>query len=205
MSTVSVGLRGIAETAMYFEAVPDIAARSMRLALNTVIQRSGMRMAQNAIYDQVEFPRGYLQGDRLYVNKFATENNLEAAMIARKRATSLARFASGQAIGARGGVRVQIRKGRSVYMRRAWLVRLNRGASLTEDNYNVGLAMRIGPGESIAGKHSKHTSWLVRDSVALLYGPSVNQVFRDVASDVATPMAQLVADEFFRQFARLSQ
>lgn len=204
MRTVTVDADGLSETIRYFEAVPAVSARAMRLALNTVISRGGMRLAQDAIYDQVEFPRGYLRGDRLYVSKYASENDLEAAMVGRKRATSLARFASGQPIGTRGGVRVRVKKGQSVMMRRAWLVRLRRGASLTEDNYNVGLALRVNPGESVVGKYSSHQSWLVPGSVALLYGPSVDQVFRDVSGDIADPISQMVTDEFFRQFSRLS-
>lgn len=204
--TMTVTIEGLADTVDYFARLPEVSARAARLAINQVATRGGMRLAQDAIYNQVAFPQGYLSGDRLQVRKYATENDLEAVIVGRKRATSLARFASGQPVGnvARGGIRVQVKKGKSVVMRRAWLVRLRRGASLDEDNYNIGLALRVRPGESIAGKYSKHTSWLVPNSVALLYGPSVDQIFRDVAGDIAAPIARLVADEFFRQFARLA-
>lgn len=202
--SVTVGVDGLEAAVHYFNVMPNVAARSMRLAINTVISRRGMRMAQDAIYDQVDFPKDYLKGDRLYVRKYARENDLEGIIVGRKRATSLARFTQGQAIGRRGGVRVQVKRGQSTYMRRAWLVRLRRGASLTEDNYNVGLALRVNPGESVMGKRGSHKSWLVPNSVALLYGPSVDQVFRTVADDIAEPVADLVADEFFRQFSRLS-
>ena len=89
-------------------------------------------------------------------------------------------------------------------LKNAWLERLNKGASLTEDNYNVGLAVRLKPGERLLNKRATHKSWLVKDKVALLYGPSVDQVFSSVADDVIPEMGELMSTEFFRQFARLT-
>lgn len=200
-----VGLRDIED---YFRNVPEVTTKAARLAINTVINRGGLKLIQDTMMNQVAFPNGYLKGDRLRVSKLATEKNLEGAIIARKRATSLARFAAaGTQIGSKGnsGVRVMVRNGKSVQLRNAWLVRLRKGKSLTEDQYNVGLAMRVKPGDSIAGKHSVHQAWLnPQHTVALLYGPSVDQVFSDVAEDVGPQILDMVASEFFRQFERLS-
>lgn len=206
MTRTLVEINALDDAIQYFERIPDVSARAARLSINQVATRGGMRLAQDAMYDEAAFPKGYLSGDRLYVSKYASESDLEAVIVGRKRATSLARFASGQALGstARAGVRVQVKNGSSVHLRRAWLVRLRRGASLDEDNYNIGLAVRVKPGESIAGKYSEHSSWLVPGAVALLYGPSVDQIFRDVAGQISEPIGQMVADEFFRQFSRLS-
>jgi hypothetical protein len=45
--------------------------------------------------------------------------------------------------------------------------------------------VRLKPGEqAVMGKKTTHQSWLVPGRVALLYGPSVDQVFRQVADDV---------------------
>ena len=159
-------------------------------------------MAQDAIMEQIAFPRDYLQGDRLAVSSKATPSHLEAVIRARKRATSLARFADGTV--GKPGVTVTVQRGHSTFLKRSWLVKLKAGTSKTEDNYNVGLAVRIKPGDKIVGKHSTHQAWLIPNQVALLYGPSVDQVFRDVADQIGEPIAQLVADEFFRQFERLS-
>ena len=41
--------------------------------------------------------------------------------------------------------------------------------------------------------------------VALLYGPSVDQVFRDVSEDIAGPVGNMVATEFFRQLTRFTR
>jgi hypothetical protein len=39
--------------------------------------------------------------------------------------------------------------------------------------------------------------------VALLYGPSVDQVFRTVAVDISQPLLVHLENEFLRQFIRL--
>lgn len=218
--TISVDFEALADARSYFERLPQISASAASMAINQVVQRQGMKLIQDTTYSEVAFPSGYLSGDRLTVGRYAQPGSLEAVVRARKRATSLARFAGNAPIGggqfAAGGGRnatppitVRVKgKGGSKQLRAAWLVRLNKGASFDEDNYNVGLAVRVRTGE-VDGKHSSHSSWLVKPNsrgigVALLYGPSVDQVFRDVADQVGAPMADLVAAEFFRQFNRLT-
>ena len=190
----------------YFKRMPGRSKKAARLAINQTISRAGMKLVQDEMYEQVAFPKGYLKGDRLNVAKYATESNLVGIIRGRKRATSLARFASpGTPLGskANAGVRVMVRSGKSTFLKNAWLVRLKKGASLTEDQFNVGLAVRIEPGQSLVGKLSAHQSWLIPGSVALLYGPSVDQVFSDVAEESGPEILNLTADEFFRQFERL--
>ncbi len=199
-----VGLDGLSD---YYKAFPLRTKRAARLAINRVIAREGMKAIQDEMYAQVNFPKNYLKGDRLFVRQYAVESNLEGVILGRKRATSLARFAApGTPIGSRKGssVTVQVNRGSSVHLRNAWLVRLRRGASMSEDQFNVGLAVRLKPGETINNKKSAHRSWLVPGQVALLYGPSVNQVFDDVAEKEGPEILNLVADEFFRQFDRLA-
>jgi len=133
------GLDGVGD---YFRAFPDRTRRAARLAINRVIAREGMKEVQDEMYAQVAFPKGYLKGDRLAVSKYATESNLEGVILARKRATSLARFAApGTPLGSRKGssVTVQVKRGSRTVLRNAWLVRLRRGASMSEDNFNVSL------------------------------------------------------------------
>lgn len=201
---IKVTTKGIMEFERFVERAPGAAREAARMAINDVVTGSGMKLIQKSMMAQVAFPAGYLTGDRLRVIKRATNQNLEAAIVGRKRATSLARFASGASIMGKQGVRVRVQKGRATYMKNAWLVRLKAGASLTEDNYNIGLALRIRPGERI-NKKTTHQSWLEPGRVALLYGPSVDQVFREVAYSVDEPIAIMVTDEFFRQFARLTR
>lgn len=188
----------------YFQRYPQVSVKAVRMAINDVAKGKGMTMIREAMGDQIDFPPGYLYGDRLNVSRWATDLNPEAIITARKRATSLARFASGTpASTRRRGVTVRVKKGKTTYLKNAWLVRLNRGASLTEDNYNIGLAVRLGPGERLDNKSTTHRSWLIKDKVALIYGPSVNQVFLNVAQVLASPIGDMVAAEYTRQMARL--
>lgn len=204
MLTVSAeGLDGLAS---YFKQAPSKATAAARMAINDVARSDGMKEIKRQIMEQVNFSSAYLTGDRLRIAKFASNTSLEARIVARKRATSLARFAKGS-IKAKGeespGVTVEVRRGGATSLRKAWLVRLKAGASLDEDNYNVGLAVRVKPGERVVGKYSAHTSWLVKNKVALLYGPSVDQVFREVADDVVPFIANAMNAKFHRHFARL--
>jgi hypothetical protein len=189
----------------FIARVPETNAKAARMAINQVAQRGGIAMAREHILDQIAFPKEYLKGDRLAVTQLATDRNLEAVITGRKRATSLARFAQGQPIGRRngGGVTVRVKAGNSAFIKNAWLVKLNAGKSITEDNYNVGLALRVKDGKVLGKKSRVH--WLVKDAIALLYAPSVDQVFRDVADDIRLPVIDLVAAEFNRQFVRLNK
>lgn len=200
ITVTSDDLEGLAQ---YFRTAADAAVPAMRMAINDVATRGGMALIREEMTDQIAFPSGYLTGDRIGVTKRATNASLEAVITGRKRATSLARFTSARSVNQKGGVSVRVSKGRTTYLKQAWLVRLKKGASLDEDNYNIGLAIRLRPGEKL-NKKTVHQSWLVAGQVALLYGPSVDQVFQEVAGDVVDPISEMVQDEFFRQFARLT-
>lgn len=206
--TISVEFEGLGGAGDYFRRMPDQSAKAASMAINQVATRGGMKLAQDAIIDQIAFPKDYLRtGDRLMVTRFSTPESLEAVISGRKRATSLARFAQGQALN-KVGLSVRVKNGSSSPLRSAWLVRLKKGASLDEDNYNVGLAVRVRSGD-ITNKNATHQSWLVTPNekgagVALLYGPSVDQVFRQVAGQIGEPIGELLAAEFFRQFDRIT-
>ncbi|AZU99535.1 DUF2740 domain-containing protein [Salmonella phage TS13] len=206
---VNVLAIGSDELKGYLEQVPEIANNSIRMAINSVAAGKGMTLIKKSMADEIAFPTGYLNADRLKLTKRATTSNLEAVIVGRKRATSLARFVTGGAMVTNskrpGGVQVRVKKGKTTYLKNAFLVRLNKGASLTEDQYNVGLAVRLSAGESLSNKRSQHKSWLVPGRVALLYGPSVDQVFAEVSGAVAPKIGDMVAAEFHRNFARLSK
>lgn len=190
----------------YFHRFPDNSKVAMRIAINDTVKGKGMALIKNHMTDEINFNRSYLTGDRLGVAKLATNENPEAIIRSRDRATSLARFATSSTVG-RGpesGVTVRVKKGKTTFIKKGWLVRLNKGASKSEDHYNLGLAVRLAPGEStLANKKTTHQSWLVKGSVALLYGPSVAQVFNDTRSKVVEPFGNLVQAEFLRQLSRL--
>lgn len=196
---------GLAEAGAYFDQAPDIAAAAARMAINDVAKGSGMKLLRTAITAQVDFPAGYVNNDRLFVSQPATNSKLEARITARSRPTSLARFAVEQSPSLRkGGVHIQVKPGGgSKLLKGAFLVRLKAGASLTEDNYNLGLAIRLKPGERIFNKREM-SSVQLGHNLYILYGPSVDQVFREVASDESEPILDLIESEFYRQFVRLS-
>jgi hypothetical protein len=194
--TAAIVATGIKDAARFFEQFPEIAEEAAMLAINDTVDREGMTLIKKDMRDQVNFPTGYLEGDRLKVTRRAFRGRLEAVIRGRDRATSLARFTSGQTPkNTRGqGVRVNVQRGQTQLLRNAFLVNLKNG--------NLGLAVRLKPGERL-----RNTTGAQRlaDNVWLLYGPSVDQVFRGVADDRADDIAEIVSEKFYRQFGRLSR
>lgn len=195
----------ILDAISYFQRLPEVSAKAAVLAINQVAQRGALPLIRSDIMEEVAFPKDYLTDDRLGITKFASSSNLEATITARHRPTSLARFAPGQQIGSQRkiGVVVRVGKGGSRVMRNAWLVRLARGEPGSQDGFNVGLAIRLKPGETVQNKRDQRIAWLVPNQVALLYGPSVDQVFQEVSGKVADPVGDMLSTEFLRQFTRL--
>jgi hypothetical protein len=179
----------------YFEDLPDIAQQAAALAINETASREGLTLIRKDMRDQVNFPSGYLEGDRLRVTRKASRGALEAVIRGRDRATSLARFAKGQTpANTKGrGVRVQVKNGRVQVLRKAFLMPLRNG--------NTGLAVRLKAGESMKNSGA---SVAIGKNLYLLYGPSVDQVFRGVADDRSADLMDMVSRKFLRQFARLS-
>lgn len=187
--------------------IPELDEKVRRLkaaqALNE-IARHGRKKIADDIHDQVNFPAGYLKPStgRLTVSQTANYNRLESRVTARGQPSSLARFIVGSPKpSARGGVHVMVSPGKARFMRRAFVMRLRAGNQLTETKFNLGLAMRLRPGETIENKKYFRR---VESNLYLLYGPSVNQVFRANDGDgVASDRAPYLADRLEDEFARL--
>lgn len=195
----SIGGNVLADVRKYFDELPSVAEKAAALSINQVVERDGLAMMRSEITSQVAYPSGYLQQDgRLSVTRKAREGSLEAVITGRDRPTSLARFATGQtpASTRKGGVTIEVKRGRTVTMKKAFLVNLKNG--------NLGLAVRLKPGESLANKTYGKPVMLGKN-VYLLYGPSVDQVFQTVAQESLPEIGAMVAKEFYRQFARLSR
>lgn len=201
--TVTVVATGLDLFGKYVEQLPDIARQAARIAINDVAAGEGRKTIKDEISRQVAFPSGYLNEDRLTLKKRARDNDLEAVIEGRQRPTSLARFSSGGAIGVRGPISVRVKPGASRRMNSAFLVRLRAGASLTQDNFNIGLAVRLKPGQQVFNK-TKMSAVQLDHNVYILYGPSVDQVFRTVSEDVSPILGEQLENEFLRQFVRLS-
>ena len=190
-------LRGLAD-------IPADVERAAYRAINTVTGKTAAE-ARRQIGQQIAFPARYLTGvdgsgrQRLGVTQKAGPGKLEATITGRFRATSLARFSSGT-VGGRGGVRVTVAPGFARMMRRAFLIRLpaGRGGDI-ETKSNMGLAIRLRPGESIQNK--RFQAQQMRNGAYLLYGVSVDQAFRIVRNDVSGDALEQLEAEFDRLLA----
>lgn len=200
--TLTILSEALAGEIDYFRRLPDVANMAARMALNDVARGSGMKLLRAAIEKQVHFPPGYVNNDRLFVSQPARNDKLEVHITARQRPTSLARFAQGATLGKRGGgVKVEVHHGSLRPMKSAFLVRLRAGAALSNEQFNVGLAIRLKPGQRLV---NKRVQTQLGHNVYLLYGPSIDQVFREVAAEEAPHITPLVENEFLRQFTRLA-
>lgn len=200
----SVDLGGLIELEDFLDAAPDNTRLAASLALNDVIGGpQGLGVYRRAISDQINFPPGYLNDDRFGVDQRASPDHLVASLVARQRPTSLARFATSGAVGSKGGVTVNVKKGGGgKTFKSGFLVRLRAGSSL--EGGNIGLAVRLQPGQTLNKKDQARMVHL-ESNVVLLYGPSIDQVLNTSVADAETPqVVDNVATEFFRQFARLT-
>lgn len=205
--TISVVGDLFEDLADYFEKLPAVSNQAALLAINDVARGSGLRLSREHILDEVNFPAGYLNKDRLGVAKLARAHDLEAVIRGRDRATSLARFVNNPKPGQRG-VQVEVHKGSVKTIKKGFIVRLRSGRTLDGQNFNVGLAIRLAPGEKLINKNFALDTFATSSlgsGVVLLYGPSVDQVFKWVSQDIQPEVADDVTSEFFRQFARLSK
>lgn len=201
---MKIEVSAIAGLAEFLDAAPQVTRQAAALAMNDITGGKGLTRYKKSIKSQVAFPGGYLEeADKFGQSSFATPTRLETRISARQRATSLARFASG-VVGGEGAT-VRVKPGRSVRLKRAFMVRLRAGTSLDDSNSNLGLAVRIKPGQLIRGKRDTSNMVRLAKDVFLLYGPSVDQVFRSVAETDTPKVLDEMGQEFFRQFARLSK
>lgn len=199
---LKIDIAKLVDLESYLAATPEIARKSMSLAMNDVLSGQGLARYRKATAAEVEFPAGYVD-PRINFEQRATPTRLVASVVGRQRPTSLARFATSGAVGTKGGVTVKVKK-TPTYMPDAFLVRLNQGASISDDGYNVGLAIRLKPGMTLKKRDTSRMVHLETD-VVLLYGPSVDQILRNEVAESTTPeVVDAIATEFFRQYQRMS-
>jgi len=164
--------------------LPDLSEADERIivaarqAINRTLTHTRTASARD-IRNQVAFPASYLtgEGSRLTISKQASNDNLEGTITGRQRATSLARFSKDRdpaAARRKGGVSVEVKPGEARFMKGAFLVRLKSGSAKTDTQFNLGLAIRLKPGDRIQNKTQMQQ---LDHNVYLLYGPSVDQVF----------------------------
>lgn len=164
-------------------------------AVNRVASKT-RTAASKAIRQQVRLPASYVN-QNLTVTRKATINQPEAVISGRKRPTRLARYGAKQmtkaAKGAAGdmtrgiapgrkqaGVSVAVKKGGSrKKMRKAFLIPL-------QGSGEMGVFVRTGPGK----KDIRH-----------LYGPSVDQVFRGIRTELQPEIRRNLVSEYKAQLA----
>lgn len=182
-----VAVEGLA--AVDFDNVSDKLRLFASRAVNSTARKYRTKSAQE-IREQIAFPARYLTGKengKLRVARYASPDSLEAVIRGRDRATSLATFVKGSKKHGRASPMVEVAKGHREKMNRAFLMNLRSG--------NIGLAVRLAPGERIENKRQMVK---VSNGLYLLYGPSVDQVFRQVAEEISDDAGEYLENEFHR-------
>lgn len=195
--SVTVKAVDIEQVKAFFDKAPDIARKAMSMSINQVTVRKAEPSLRKEMRSQINFPSGYLESaGRFGVARKATPEDLEATIRGRDAPTSLARFQQYRdAKVARGKtLNVQVKPGATKSTDKAFLVTLK--------NNNLGLAIRLKPGQTPSRAYRPQQLDAKRN-VWLLYGPSVDQVFKSVADKQMTAIAGMVSTEFERQFARM--
>jgi hypothetical protein len=200
--SIDIDSSGVQDLEHLFEKFPVIARQAMSIALNETARGPALKAAKRNIMQQINFPEGYLD-TRVEFKKAATPYNLEARIVGRDRPTSLARFTPpGTPVGPRGRAGA-VSRGLTVTVKRGASRRIPQGFLVNLRNSNIGLAIRLKPGETVRGVQRFNPVRLF-PNVYLLYGPSVDQVLTDVGDQIAEEVTSDIAEEFNRQFARLS-
>jgi hypothetical protein len=191
----------------FLSAQPENARTAARIAINDIAGRKAVPRLRRAMREEIAFPPGYLEDQQRFgVSKRATNADLSASIVARFRPTSLARFTNDSPEGARrtGGVSVRVNpSGGAKRIGGAFFVKLRRGRD-TSDGFNVGLAVRLKPGQTLRGRKKGGQGVQLAPDLYLLYGPSVDQVFREVSVAESPAVADDLQREFLRQYVRIS-
>lgn len=168
--------------------------RNLVRAINTVA-RNARAEAARLIRTQSNFPASYLSGDkgRLSITQRATTNDLSARITGRSRPTSLATFATTGKTKRSAGVSVKVKPGLAQRLDRAFFVQLRAGQSGALGN--TGLAIRLPEGQRPSAAYKPKQ---MGRNLWLLYGPSIDQVFDDVALEMSDDLAEKLETEFLR-------
>ena len=212
---MNLGLRITGDDAFvqYLREYPKVARKAGKLAINDTVRR-GRRMVKKEILNQVNLAPSYLNQTRL-TEVFATESNLTAAVIGRRRPTSLVRFGAKPLYQPNktrpgrkpAGVSIKV-KNRRTTIPNAFLINLKAG---NKDGANQGLAVRLPKGKTPRRRFSGKPLYKNQTSnVWLLYGPSVNQMMtgnaggrRSIIENMKPDLNSYLNSEFQRQFGRL--
>jgi hypothetical protein len=192
------GLEGLPK---YIEGVNDAVALNAARAVNKTAERY-RKAAAEEIRRQINLPESYVSPNagRLSIVQTASRAEPEAIIRARGRRTSLAQFVT-SAPAKRGlSVHLSVVPGRSIELKKAFLIRLRSGTADLDTRSNTGLAVRLGPNDTL---RNKKQAIRMKNGLYLLYGPSVAQVLVNnegggVAADLSEGISAFLKDEFER-------
>ena len=173
------------------DKVPGQVRKAAMRAVNRATTK-GRTASGRAIRNHANLPAGYLTGatGRLELSKPASQSSLERDITGRRRPTSLAQYVSG---GSKArGVRVTVKPGSAKYIKRGFVMKLRSGAS---ESNNLGLAIRTDGGAPAGSFKAKK----INDNLWLVYGLSVDTLFRRVIDEVSPGIADDMEAEFWRQ------
>jgi hypothetical protein len=172
--------------------IPPAVRRAALRAVNYAAGRARTASGR-AIRNRVNLPARYLTGSegRLQLSQPASQSNLERVLTGRRRPISLAQYAKGGS--SVRGVRVSVKPGVARYLKRGFLMKLRSGSDGSARN--TGLAIRTdGAAPGGAFKPKK-----ISDHLYLLYGLSVDVLFRGVIDAVSPDVQDNLENEFWRQ------
>ena len=176
----------------HLDDIPSHVKKAAYRAVNRTSERARTKSGR-AIRQIVNLPARYLSGEdgRLQMSAPAGASRLERTITGRRRPTSLARFKIGDPTAK--GLRVSVTPGTAKYIKRGFLIPLKgAGGGLS----NLGLAMRTPDGKAPRGALKPK---MIGEGLYLLYGLSVDVLFRRVLGTL-TPE---VSDDLVAEFTRL--
>ena len=198
MAEYAVFIQGLSDALEDVSQLPERTKRAIALTIPRITQRARTE-ASRRMRAQINWTASYL-GDKLRM-KIDTGENYEGTISTTFRPTSLAQFASGSKQPWTQAKRLHVGQASFTTLNNPLLfVPLRAGkAAITEDNRNIGLAVRLKDGETIKGKYKVKP---ISKGLYLLYGPSASQVFYTVAEDLVPDVAEWLGAEYTRQMNR---
>jgi hypothetical protein len=200
MAEYAVFIQGLSDAATDISQLPDRTRLAAHRAVNYAAAR-GRTQASRRMREQVAWTASYLDG-KLKLRP-AVGDETEAAISATFRPTSLARFATGSKTPWTYAKQLRVATGDARFVgasNKMIFVPLKAGtAAISEDNQNIGLAVRLKDGETVKGKYKVKP---IGRGLYLLYGPSASQVFYTVAEDIIPDVTGWLDQEFNRQINR---
>lgn len=175
--------------------IPDKVQLNAVRAINRTLDRT-RTLARRKIQEQVALPASYLnRDDRLGITQRASRGNLQGRITGRHRPTSLARFSRG--VGGKRGIIVEVEPGLAKRLPGAFFVNLRAG-NTDGGPGNRGLAIRLPEGKRPDRAYKPQP---LGRGAWLLYGPSISQVFDDVAVEIRPATLDFMESEFNRLMA----